>query len=658
MAKTRTEDFGEKISGSKKELWKLRGLRSYDLESMNLFTASKYANKNNIWLKPNYDKMVLDDGYSREVVCFYKQVRDALPAKPKFVSLETDEKLIKEKIENYVKFIERMQELVTKNINVINDCVNFYKEIFSPEFVIKQNGRYAVIDSWCDEFVTNKLLKALNASEMTLKRDAEKLQIGYTEEEKLLSNYIILQMNLMCEWKESYYGLRLEQKIKGGFLYYYDKNVHSLDEANNIYPPNTWLIIDKKTRSILFKGYHSKEDAQKVALSIEKMKNEINKTSKIKKSKTDEKKQATKPPHLKDICRKGNPVRIHDIHAKGDDFLNVFHFRGGQFGNWVTEKERILNLDMAFDALADLSLLLQVDPKNIGLNGTLGIAFGARGEGNALAHFEPGEEVINLTRMKGAGSLGHEWIHALDRYLGLQMGYGLDLLSERTHYYYSKEYKKISDEYPTFCSMINTLRYKNVSKNEEPSYMTPSSKFYNDSVYFDGKKSEFSKPCEMLARAASAYLAQKAMKINMQNDYLLGHALCGSYKDPKTGETHYLYPVGEEMVRFGEAFENMIQELKDKNIFQSLEQSVVLNRNPALTPIFNYQSQVESYPIYESSSGQGRLNFGISFVHDRQALNDMAKYSQDEFLKIHNEYTKDDYLVTKEELVLQERGRE
>lgn len=36
----------------------------------------------------------------------------------------------------------------------------------------------------------------------------------------------------------------------------------------------------------------------------------------------------------------------------------------------------------------------------------------------------------------------------------------------------------------------------------------------------------------------------------------------------------------------------------------------------------------------------------------------MAKYSQDEFLKIHNEYTKDDYLVTKEEFVLQERGRE
>ena len=52
------------------------------------------------------------------------------------------------------------------------------------------------------------------------------------------------------------------------------------------------------------------------------------------------------------------------------------------------------------------------------------------------------------------------------------------------------------------------------------------------------------------------------------------------------------------------------------------------------------------------------MNFGISFVHDRQALNDMAKYSQDEFLKIHNEYTKDDYLVTKEEFVLQERGRE
>ena len=30
------------------------------------------------------------------------------------------------------------------------------------------------------------------------------------------------------------------------------------------------------------------------------------------------------------------------------------------------------------------------------------------------AHYEPVQRVINLTKMGGGGSLGHEWAHALD----------------------------------------------------------------------------------------------------------------------------------------------------------------------------------------------------------------------------------------------------
>jgi len=41
---------------------------------------------------------------------------------------------------------------------------------------------------------------------------------------------------------------------------------------------------------------------------------------------------------------------------------------------------------------------------------------GSRGSGNASAHFEPGAVVINLTKTKGAGTLAHEWFHALDNY--------------------------------------------------------------------------------------------------------------------------------------------------------------------------------------------------------------------------------------------------
>jgi FtsZ-binding cell division protein ZapB len=45
----------------------------------------------------------------------------------------------------------------------------------------------------------------------------------------------------------------------------------------------------------------------------------------------------------------------------------------------------------------------------------------ARG-GKAAAHYEPGRRVINLTKLSGAGTLAHEYGHALDHYLGWVSG--------------------------------------------------------------------------------------------------------------------------------------------------------------------------------------------------------------------------------------------
>lgn len=43
------EDFGEKIGGAKKDLWKERGLYAEDLEAMNEREADKFVKKDNIW---------------------------------------------------------------------------------------------------------------------------------------------------------------------------------------------------------------------------------------------------------------------------------------------------------------------------------------------------------------------------------------------------------------------------------------------------------------------------------------------------------------------------------------------------------------------------------------------------------------------------------
>jgi hypothetical protein len=91
--------------------------------------------------------------------------------------------------------------------------------------------------------------------------------------------------------------------------------------------------------------------------------------------------------------------------------------RGVQWGNYVTDEERMHHAAKSVEALVDLADVLGIKPEDISLGGQLGLAIGARGTGNALAHYEPELKVINLTRAGGVGSLAHEWGHALDHSL-------------------------------------------------------------------------------------------------------------------------------------------------------------------------------------------------------------------------------------------------
>ncbi|RKG43857.1 PLxRFG domain-containing protein [Acinetobacter sp. WCHAc060006] len=127
-------------------------------------------------------------------------------------------------------------------------------------------------------------------------------------------------------------------------------------------------------------------------------------------------------PRPENTVRKGRDRRKGD--AKDTDFIRVFGFRGVEFGNWNNQAERQELLNDAFDGLMDLAEILNIPPAAISLNGELALAFGARGQGlsGAKAHYEPERAVINLTKLNGAGSLAHEWWHALDHYFGRQDG--------------------------------------------------------------------------------------------------------------------------------------------------------------------------------------------------------------------------------------------
>lgn len=132
-----------------------------------------------------------------------------------------------------------------------------------------------------------------------------------------------------------------------------------------------------------------------------------------------------------DVRNETNRPRTGSDYRNGKDvtpeqFGDTFGFRGVQFGNWVSQgaggKDRQGMLNQAYDALMDLANIAGIPPKAVSLNGSLGLAFGSRGNGWASAHFEPDKLVINLTKTRGAGTLAHEWFHALDNYFSRQRG--------------------------------------------------------------------------------------------------------------------------------------------------------------------------------------------------------------------------------------------
>jgi hypothetical protein len=200
-------------------------------------------------------------------------------------------------------------------------------------------------------------------------------------------------------------------------------------------------------------------------------------------------------PHLDKIERTGKEYRTGNISPKV--FQETFGFRGGEFGNWLPNDERQLVLNYAYDAFMDLADAIYIKPKDISLGGDLSIGFGSRGQGlvSAQAHYEPERAVINLTRIKGAGALAHEWFHAFDHYLarldGMAKGRDENNFfprpsNEKTHLswaisYNSRIQKNILDKW---SNVIETMTKREEEYKLDVERQT---KFFN-TLYEEGKK--------------------------------------------------------------------------------------------------------------------------------------------------------------------------
>lgn len=303
-----------------------------------------------------------------------------------------------------------------------------------------------------------------------------------------------------------------------------------------------------------------------------------------------------------DLRTRENRERTAEDWRKGKDvtpeqFISEFGFRGVEFGLWVKQgknaKERQGMLNAAYDALMDLSNIINVPPKALSLEGTLGLGFGSRGSGAASAHFEPDTLVINLTKTRGAGTLAHEWFHAMDNYFQLKRGKPATWQREEGYITYNPEnyyiHKRTGFKLPerAFNKMIQGERHpeygilygdgkdranwvlKEGVRPEVGEAFADLVKALNDSpmakrasLIDKGKSGGYwSRIIERGARSFENYVIHKMMLNGYHNDYLANVTPANEFQ---RDAGRYPYLLEGEIEPVAEAFDTLFQTIKTK----------------------------------------------------------------------------------------------
>ena len=425
------DEFGKKIGGSKRDLWKNRNLCIEDLLDMNEREVETYVKKDNVWKKPDYEKMVKEDGVDREIVYYIKLVRDSLPTKPADSS------------EKYINYISKIKELL-ETISCVAEIQSFYPEKFKPEFIVQKSSYTVTAKPAYAGLLTAKTLKAVKTDLVHIRRDMNKKEFCMTANQKVLNSVYIYQYNDDCHITQMKGCNCLVYKSGYSIYYFYERNGEFADLD---FKSGEWFVATKKG-IVLKSSFLSKEEAEAWTLKVLSGLNNVSKQAK----KNAKKKYV--PEQLKTIRHTGSVFRKKSV--TGDDYLKSFTFHGGEFGNWLNDNDRQYSLDYGYDAFYDLALALDIPSEAISMGGELSIAFGARGSGNAMAHYEPLRQVINLTKTKGAGSLAHEYGHAIDYIIGSKVNKNSKSLLQTYMFGSIPEVKKL----------VDTMLYSEVNGDE------------------------------------------------------------------------------------------------------------------------------------------------------------------------------------------------
>lgn len=382
---TKTEDFGEKIGGARKDTWQKRGLLTSDLTAMNRRELQQHVKKENVWKRPDFVKAIAEGG-DRATLYIQNELYKSINATPyirRSVATDTTSTAFQEAMEKYVAEIREVQKLA-EGVKSKEDLSKITKWLIEKGYLNDTGSAYSRY-SWTEAYYNSPALYGSKIFETT-----RKLEKGFDS----------LAETALMEG----FGVDKADKLPNGYTI---KRINSFwDNAGTKYV----IVKGGKHGSYASPYFTSYEEA--FAYGKEKFG-----TAETATTGTDGKKQRYVPPQLKDVHRNGADYR-KGKNAVGDDFLRDFGIKGGEFGNWLSETDRTTSLNYGYDAFCDLADALGIELTDISLNGTLSIGFGSRGKGlsGAAAHYEPARKVINLTKMNGAGSLAHEFWHAVEDY--------------------------------------------------------------------------------------------------------------------------------------------------------------------------------------------------------------------------------------------------
>jgi hypothetical protein len=406
-----TGDSGVELEFNKRNRIRT-GIKWEDIAKMGQSLRVAEAQKQNVYPKPDYEKLVAD-GMPAFAARIVKSVYDSMSTTPAVAGANITD----ENIQHYIAGVNRVMAGVMTwaqsfaSLETSHSIIKMMED--SPKnrpyhFVYPMGNPWKYYADECRTISSNTFFNALQLDYHGQRRALKDLEMGWPAK---------------CEaWQKR--GQIIVETAKG-------VEINPLSEIGHIRINDTWSKCFKtKEEAVAYKA------SLKAWLLVDKYGRILGDFASREEA-VEHARSATKHNANATVSDKGIAVteaeRTGPDHRGGDDVSSdklreIFGFKGVNFGNWLKGEsnlaERQLHLNHGYDSFMDLAILLNIPPKAVSLNGMLGVAIGAQGNGgSAAAHFVPGMNEINLTRTNGAGSLAHEWAHALDHYFATLAGF-------------------------------------------------------------------------------------------------------------------------------------------------------------------------------------------------------------------------------------------